>query len=132
MKRSGTRSQRGSVSVEMALVMPLMIIVIIDGVHFGKVLMTRHKLAEATNYATRSAAVARTSNSNQIRGLVENRMGGSSGCAQIQVTTSTSTDALGVRKLEVRSRCTVQTGFGGSLFGALGPSELDVTVAMPF
>ncbi|HUH01013.1 MAG TPA: TadE/TadG family type IV pilus assembly protein [Kofleriaceae bacterium] len=132
MARTRSPSQRGSVSVELALVLPLMVIVIIGGVHFGKVLMTRHKLSEATNYATRSAAVARTSNSNQIRGLIQNRMGNSSGCSQIQVTTSTSTDPLGVRTLAVRSRCTVQTGFGGNLFGALGPNQLDVTVAMPF
>jgi hypothetical protein len=102
------------------------------GVHFGKVLMTRHKLSEATNYATRSAAVARTTNSGQIRALIRNRMGTSSGCSQVQVTTSSSTDALGVRKLEVRSRCTVDTGFGGALFSALGPNQLDVTVAMPY
>ncbi len=49
--------QKGGVSVEMALVAPLLILVIVGGVHFGRVLMTRHKLSEATSYATRAAAV---------------------------------------------------------------------------
>jgi len=120
------------VSVEFALVAPLMILVIVGGVHFGRVLMVRHKLTEATNYATRAAAVQKTSNAATIRGLIQNRMGSGSGCSAITVTTSTSTDAIGVRKLEVRTRCVVNTGFGGALLGPIGPNDLEVTAAMPY
>ena len=129
---SRRRRQRGSVSVEFALVMPLMLIVIVGGVHFGRVLMTRHKLTEATNYATRSAAVARVNNPNQIRTMIQGRMGTGSGCANVQVTTTTATDAIGTTRLEVRARCVLEPAFGSTLLGAVGPSDLVVTVAMPF
>ncbi len=124
--------QRGSVSVEFALVMPLLLITIVGGVHFGRILMTRHKITEATNYATRAAVVARTTNPAQIRNLVLNRIGPGSGCSNVQVTTVTGTDALGVSRLEVRSRCVLAPAFGSSLLGSVGPDDLVVTVSMPF
>ena len=124
--------QRGSVSVEFALVMPLLLLVIIGGVHFGRVLMTRHRLTEATNYATRSAAIAHVSNANQIRTLIQNRLGPTSGCSSIQVNTTTATDALGVTRLDVQSRCILAPAFGSGLLGSVGPGDLVVNVSMPF
>ena len=67
--------------------------------------MTRHKVTEATNYATRAAAVAKTSNANQIRGLIQARLGTSSGCSAISVTATTQTDALGLTQLRVTTTC---------------------------
>ena len=127
-----SRRQRGSVSVEFALVMPLLLLVIIGGVHFGRILMTRHKLTEATNYATRSAAVAHINNANQIRNLIQNRMGTGSDCASVQVTSTTASDAIGTTRLEVTSRCILSPPFGSNLLGSVGPSDLVVTVSMPF
>jgi Flp pilus assembly protein TadG len=129
--RAGQR-QRGSVSVEFALVMPLLLLVIVGGVHFGRILMTRHRLTEATNYATRAAAIAHNGNPNQIRTLIQNRLGSSSGCTSVQVTAATSTDALGVTRLDVQSRCLLAPAFGGGLLGSVGPSDLVVNVSMPF
>lgn len=130
--RSAARRERGALSVEFALLMPLLLLVIIGGVHFGRVLMTRHKVTEATNYATRAAAVARTSNANQIRNLIQNRLGASSGCTNVQVTATTQTDALGLTQLRVTTRCTLGEMFGSSVLGAIGPGELTVTAAMPY
>jgi Flp pilus assembly protein TadG len=130
--RNVARGQQGSVSVEFALVMPLLLIVIVGGVHFGNVLMTRHKLTEATNYATRAAAIAQITNPNTIRTMIQNRMGTGSGCAAVLVTTTTAVDALGTNRLEVRARCTLSPPFGSNLLGAVGPGDLTVTVAMPF
>ncbi len=131
-KSSTLRTQRGSISVEFALVMPLLVIVIIGGVHFGRVLMTRHEVTEATNYATRSAAIRRINNAGQIRGLIQARMGAGSGCSSIVVNARTRTDGLGVTSLEVTTRCVLGPGFGGRLLGSIGPSDLTVTAAMPF
>jgi Flp pilus assembly protein TadG len=124
--------QFGGVSVEMALCAPVLILVIVGGVHFGRVLMTRHKLAEATNYATRAAAVSRNTNATVIRNQILARMGSGSGCSSVNVTSSTTTDAIGVRRVEVRSVCNVNTGFGGALLGAIGPDQLEVSAAMPY
>jgi len=129
---NASKHQRGAVSIELALGLPLLIHVIVGGVHFGRVLMIRHKLGEATSYATRAAAVARTSNASQIRGMVQRRMGSGSGCTAIRVTTRTRRDPLGFDQLEVTTTCDVNTGIGGAFLGPIGPDRLDVTAAMPF
>ncbi len=131
-QRSQDRKQRGALSVEFALLMPLMLLVIVGGVYFGRVLMTRHKVTEATNYATRAAAVQKISNANQIRNLIQNRLGTNSGCSAIAVTATTQTDALGLTQLRVTATCTLGDMFGSSLLGAVGPNDLTVTTAMPF
>ena len=58
--RRSDLGQRGSVSAEAALVVPVLVLIILGGVHFGKVLMLRHQLAAATDVATRTAALAQT------------------------------------------------------------------------
>ena len=95
--------------------------------------MTRHKLTEATNFATRAAAIARTTDTNEIRNLITNRMGGpGAGCSAVIVDVTTQTDALGLTQLLVNTRCSVSAGFGGNLLGAIGPDTLSVSAAMPF
>jgi Flp pilus assembly protein TadG len=123
--------QRGSVSVEFALVAPLIILLLVGGVHFGKVLMTRHELTEATNYATRAAAVGRISAPGAIRTLLLDRLDASD-CTNVNVTAQTATDGLGLTRLEVTATCTLDTGIGGNLLGAVGPDDLSVTGSMPF
>jgi Flp pilus assembly protein TadG len=132
--RKGKRQgERGAVSVEFALVMPLVVLVLIGGIHFGGVLMTRHELTEATNYATRSAAIARDGNAGRIRNLIMSRMGPNSGCSNILVNSTTATNAMGVTHLRVTARCTLAPSWGsGFLGGVVGPSSLSVSVAMPF
>jgi len=130
MRRQGQR-QRGSVSVEFALVAPLIILLFVGGVHFGKVLMTRHELTEATNYATRAAAIARISAPGEIRDLLLGRLNASD-CTSVNVTALTATDGLGLTRLEVTATCTLDTGIGGNLLGAVGPDDLSVTASMPF
>lgn len=130
-KPHNRRRQRGAVSVELALVAPLLVLLIIGGVHFGRVLMTRHQLGDATSHATRTAAVAGVTNANQIRNVLLTRMGtGNTGCSNIQVT-ATVTRALGQDSLQVVARCNVSTGIGGSLLGAVGPDILTVSASMP-
>lgn len=130
--RRSWRRQRGAISVELALGLPLLVMVVMGGVHFGQVLKTRHQLGDATGYAARAASLRATTNANQIRALVQDRLGASSGCAALTVTTATATDALGVRRLEVTSRCTVATGIGGELLGFLGPAEVTARASMPY
>lgn len=130
MKRRN--KQRGAVSVELALGLPLLIAVILGGVHFGLVLSTRHQLGDAANYATRRAAIARNANSNQIRAAILDRLGPDSRCQGLDVTTSTSTDTLGVRRVDVTARCTATTGIGGALLPFLGSSEISVRASMPY
>ena len=130
--RRGSDRQRGSVSVELALGLPILVTVILGSVHFGLVVKTQHQLGDATSHATRLAAIARNANANVIRNAILARMGASSGCSQIVVTSSTATDAFGVRRVDVTARCTVRTGVAGPLVAFLGSAEVAARSSMPF
>jgi len=124
--------QKGAVSVELALGLPILIMVIMGGVRFGLVLKTRHQLGDATNYAIRAAAIKGNTNPNQIRAAIQDRLGSASGCTNLSVTTTTATDPLGVRRVEVNAHCNVDTGVGGALLSFLGNDEVSVRAAMPY
>ena len=123
--------ERGAASVELALGLPLLMLVILGGVHLGRVVMARHQLADAASYATRAAAIAGTARPADLRASIRERLGPGTACGNVVVSSRTATDELGVTRLEVTARCAVQTGIGGSLLGALGPGELTVHVAQP-
>ena len=124
--------ENGSVSVEFALLLPVFLILVVGGVHFGRVLSTRHRLSDATGVATRSAAVRGITNAATIRGLLEDRLGGATAdCSAINVVANTVVDAAGLTRLEVTCTCTLNIGFGASILGAIGPEDLTVTAAMP-
>jgi Flp pilus assembly protein TadG len=130
MRRKG--SERGSVSVEFALLLPVFLVLIVGGVHFGRVLTTRHRLSDATGYATRAAAIRGITSAGSIRAMVIDRLGGaSSDCSAINVVSNTVADGAGLTRLEVSATCTLDVGFGASLLGAIGPDTLTVSAAMP-
>jgi Flp pilus assembly protein TadG len=124
------RAQRGAVSVETALVVPLLLLVVLGGVHFGLVITARHRLADAANYAVRAAVIARQTEPASIRARVKDRMGATGSCLDIVVNSKQDVDD-GVRRLEVSVSCKLSTGIGGDLLGAVGPDRLNVTVSMP-
>ncbi len=131
MRRS-KRAQRGTVSVEFALLLPLFLVLVVGAVHFGRVIKTRHQLTDATNYATRAAAVAGVTNAGQIRALLEERMGGATtDCTNITVNAATEVDAVGLVRLEVSATCELAIGFGATILGAVGPDDLTVRAAFP-
>jgi len=123
--------ERGSVSVEFGLLLPIFLVLIIGGLHFGRVMTTRHRLTDATNYATRAAAVANITNAGAIRTMLQSRLGGAAAdCSAISVTATTVVDG-GLTRLEVSATCTLNIGFGASILGAVGPDSLTVSAAMP-
>ncbi len=126
------RRQRGAVSVEFALGLPVLVMIILGGVHFGMVLKTRAQLGDATNLAARAAGIARTANAAQVKATVQNRLGVASGCTNLAVTAVSVQDALGGRRIEVTSSCQVTTGIGGALLGFLGAAEISVRASMPY
>ena len=133
MRRSSkARRQRGSVAVEAALVTPILVLLILGGVHFGKVLMLRHKLAAATDLATRTSAIAKTTNSAQARSVVQTELGASSDLCESLTVTATPRTSLGVDSVEIQTTCTIDRArFSSTLTGFLGPDQLTVRVAMP-
>lgn len=126
------RGERGAVSVEFAMLLPLFLILLVGGVHFGRVLSTRHRLSDAVGYATRAAAIRRITNAGAIRGILEARLGGArADCSTLNVTATTSVDPAGLSRLEVSVTCTLAAGFGQALLGPVGPDNLTVSAAMP-
>ena len=126
------RGQRGAISVELAIGLPILVLVIMAGVHFGLVLKTRHQLGDATNHATRLAAIARNPNPTVIRTAIQDRLGSGTGCDNLNVSSSSARDAFGVNRVDVTARCTVNTGIGGQLLSFLGASEISVRASMPY
>jgi Flp pilus assembly protein TadG len=125
-------AQRGAVSVELALGLPILVMVILAGIHFGLVVKTRHELGDATSHAARVAAIARNADSSTVRSVILARLGAASGCTGLTVTSSTATDAFGVRRVDVEARCTVTTGVAGPLLAFLGPAEIAARSSFPF
>jgi Flp pilus assembly protein TadG len=126
------QQQRGSVSVELALGLPILVMVVVASVHFGLVVKTRHELGDATSHATRLAAIARNADAGMIRNAIQSRLGASSSCSNIVVSSATAIDAFGVRRVDVTARCTVNTGVAGPLIAFLGPAEIAARSSMPF
>jgi Flp pilus assembly protein TadG len=132
--RSPNRRQRGAVSVEVALVTPIVVILILGGVDLGRALGTRHRLADATGFATRAAALSGNTTSGNVRTLLTNRFGGGmSMCTALDVA-STVIGAVPNRRLEVTAKCTLVAPFGANLLASIGafPSDVSVSAAMPF
>jgi Flp pilus assembly protein TadG len=124
--------QRGSLSVELALLMPVLLVLIVGGVHLGRVMTTRHRLTDAANVATRSAAIRGITDPGQVRALLEARLGAATNaCTSLFVDTATATDAAGLAQLQVTVTCALAHGFGQALTGAIGPDNLTVSAAMP-
>ena len=130
--RRSDLGQRGSVSAEAALVVPVLVLIILGGVHFGKVLMLRHQLAAATDVATRTAALAQTPDATVVQNMIQTELGSSAGfCSTLAVSTNQER-TLGVDRVEVSTTCTVDRDrFTTKLTGFLGPDQLTVRVAMP-
>lgn len=130
MKRRA--GQRGSVSVELALGLPILVMVVMACVHFGLIVKTRHELGDATSHAARLAAIARNADPNTIRSTIQARLGAASSCSSLAVSSSTAVDAFGVRRVDVTARCTVNTGVAGPLIAFLGTAEIAARSSMPF
>jgi Flp pilus assembly protein TadG len=126
--------ERGAVAVEFALTVPVIVLLVVGGVHVGRVLGTRHSLADATSYATRAAVVAGTTSQAQVKSLIVGRLGASaSQCASLGVTANVI-GSVPNRRLEVVTTCTPSAPFGSSVLSGVGivSPTLTVRAAMPF
>jgi Flp pilus assembly protein TadG len=117
----------------MALSMPVLMLTIAGGIQIGRALVTRHRLDDATSYATRSAAIAGQTNSGSLKQIVQQRMGTEiTRCAQLNVTAQVVAGAFQNGKaLQVTSVCSLAPIFNGQNWSTLGPSTLTVIAAMP-
>lgn len=133
-RRDAARRQRGAISVEFALCTPVLLMLVLGGVHLGRALGTRHRVADATSYATRAAAVSGNTSTTNVRSLVQNRLGTASAQCASLVVTANVVGAVPSRRLEVTTKCGLPAAFGSNLLSSIGPfaNEVTVNAAMPF
>jgi Flp pilus assembly protein TadG len=130
--RDPARREKGAVAVEFALTMMVLIPLVLGGIHLGLVLGIRHRINDAAGYATRAAAIARTTDSTVIRNMVVNRFGSTSDeCTSILVNSSVI-GASPYRRLEVRVTCNLPPPFGAVFLPGVGPDKVTATAAMPY
>jgi len=127
------RAETGAVSVEFALLVPLLLMLVVGTVHFGTVLVARHRVTDAANFATRAAAVSGVVAPGPIQAQVLARLGaGANSCATLTVTPTLVADPNGFNVLNVDVTCDLAPTPGAPLLGAVGPESFTVTAAMPF
>jgi len=124
--------ERGGIAVELGISMPILLMLTMGGTMLGRALMTRHRLADATSYATRAAAIARQTGQGAIHQMVMQRMGeDAQRCATLAVQAQVVPGVTPGGTLEVVSTCQLAPLFRGDAFGAVGPTTLIVQAAMP-
>jgi Flp pilus assembly protein TadG len=122
---------RGAVSIEFALAMPSLLLVVFVGFELGRILITRHRLADATGYAARAAAIVGGGPSPAtVQANVQRRMGDETArCSSLQVQTTTEPGVPAA--VRVVATCQLVPIFNLAAWTALAPSQLTVTAAMP-
>jgi Flp pilus assembly protein TadG len=125
--------QRGAVAVELGLSMPILVLTVFGGIQLSRALVTRHRLADAVSYATRSAAIAGQTSGAAIQGILVNRLGGEAArCNSLQVQSSVIPGAFsGGKALSVTVICALAPLMQGQPWTQMVPSQLTVTAAMP-
>jgi hypothetical protein len=133
MRRCRRSPEHGAVVVELALTAPIIIVIILAGFQLGRVMLTRHRLADATTYATRSAAIAGDTTPTTITTTIRNRMGSEmQRCASLDILPQVKPGAYpGAESLEVQAVCHVSPLFRAPGLAELAPVTLTVVAAMP-
>ena len=126
----------GAVAVEFALSIPALLIIIFAGLHLGRAISARARVADAAAFACRSEAIAAATRPNgavmpdQIIKMVNERMKGTSECTTVETTYETPPASGPYRYLKVHVKCTLST-IMTALVGNLGLTEVAASAAMP-
>lgn len=123
-------------AVEFGLCVPILVVLVMGGVHFGLALTTRHALADATSIATRSAAISGNYSSSDILDEIQAQMGDSADyCKMWSVARTNPTNSFDQEYLKVTATCTLDN-FLTDLFERIwgtddsGPANVTVTAAV--
>jgi hypothetical protein len=125
--------QRGSISVEMGLAIPLLFLFLLGGVRLGRAVITRHRLEDAVAFAARASAVIDETDPGAIRKKVLDRLGAEQTLCVggVNVTPQIIAQPDGAaRALEVVAECTLAPLFE-TPSEAIPGIELRAVAAMP-
>lgn len=130
--RREAHKERGAIAVEFALLIPIVLLIILWGVHLGRALGAKHSLQEATNYVTRVASIKSITNAAQIRTMVLARLGGRQNeCSWITITAQVINGPASTQQLVVKTTCTLTPPLGMSLGVLAHPDQVSSEAAYP-
>ncbi len=130
--------ERGVIAVELGMSLPVLLLLLLGGLHLARAIHARHRLNDAVSVATRLAAVAGSSDQGAIASLVAQRMAQEqnaplcTGTPAVAVTRIVSQIGAGqIARLQVTATCTLPPPFGHTILGIIGPSSVTSTASMP-
>jgi Flp pilus assembly protein TadG len=131
MEAAMRRGRRGSIAVELAIVIPIFMIVIMGGLQLGRGLLVKHDLESAVSHVARASAIANRRDPAAIRNAILAELGSAANACKSIATpvrvipgTGGTPDAL-----EVRAECELVPLFTQFLGDKL--KRVAVVVAMP-
>ena len=125
--------QRGTIAIETALGVPVLLFVLMGGIQFGRAFITRHRLEAAVSYATRVAAVSGDASQGTVQALILSQLGSEAGRCPVTVDQVEILD-LGdgsPNALRVRAVCKPEPMFAYLGLDALQVDQLSAVVTMP-
>jgi Flp pilus assembly protein TadG len=121
------------VSIEFAFGIPVLLFVVLSGITLGRALLTRHRLADATAFGARAAAVAGETNTDVVHDLVVQQFSDEANrCTSLNVVTQVIPGAgPDTQALQVTATCMLVPMFNSEALSVMTPSEITVVAAMP-
>ena len=98
----------GVIAVELGLCLPVLLMILLGGVHLARAVHARHRLSDAVSVAARTASVSGNTDQGTIAALVAQRLAqGQNGplCDGSPVVTATQVGASPFSRLEVSANC---------------------------
>ncbi|MFH0903380.1 MAG: TadE/TadG family type IV pilus assembly protein [Pseudomonadota bacterium] len=131
MCSSQRNRERGTATAEFVLILPLLFLMLCEGVHLGKAIGARHSLAEATNVAVRAAAVNGALRDNAVvKKAIKDRAGAN--CSDVTVVGQVVNQVVSGQNFqvyEVTAGCNIPIIFGELLGEMAIPKTVEVKAA---
>lgn len=134
MNGRASHGDRGVIAVELGLCLPVLLAILLGGLHLARAIHARHRLSDAVSVAARAAAISGSTDQGTIAALVVQRLAqGQNGppCDGNPVITATQVGASPFSRLEVSATCNLPPPFGKTLLGSMGPTSVSSTASMP-
>lgn len=129
--------QRGAAAVELALTLPLALLLIGGTVYLGRALHARGRLADAVGYAARAEAIAAATRPNgavdqgAILAAVNGRVSEENDCVQPVSVTYVVGGVVPYRYLDVTAQCQLVAPILGAFLPNLSLNTVEATASMP-
>jgi hypothetical protein len=129
--------QKGAAAVELAMTLPIALLLIGGTVYLGRALHARGRLADAVGYAARAEAIAAATRPNgtvdqgSILAMVNGRVAGENDCIQPISVTYVVGGVVPYRYLDVTAQCQLTAPILGAFLPNFSLNTVEATASMP-